>query len=151
MNPISTMNSRGQFEPFKLVIGAIMGLLILVIVLGIVSNISEVKWELSKQRFYDGFQTALKTPTGDIVLQKKLFLKGKNDFGSIALVSNTRLKPECVTFYTNTESIKISPNRQTVNVLLDTQANVSYVCTTQALSDAVCPIRCKITFEGSTQ
>ncbi len=122
------LNSKGEFEPFRLLIGAVIGLVMLVIVLGIVDLVSNSEWQLSQQRFFDGFGTALKTPNGDAVLQQKLKFKRGTQFSASALIRNTELQAaECVQFETNTNLVDL-PNAQLANVANNAQTDVFFCC-----------------------
>ena len=71
---ILMMNNNGQgFDVFRLLIGAIIGLAILVIIISIINYVENVKYGVSQREFYNGLVNATHTPNGEVVLRKKGF------------------------------------------------------------------------------
>ncbi|MFH0955361.1 MAG: hypothetical protein V1777_04630 [Candidatus Micrarchaeota archaeon] len=147
---LQRINQSGQFEPFKLLIGAVLGLLILILVLGVVESVRSVQWQLSEGRFYDGFKIALNTPTGDEVLREKLLFRKGTVFSGIGLGHNTPVGPLCITFTSYDDRISTLNNNsiRKAEILFDLQTDVIFICRTMAPDPPNCPgtIQCSVTF-----
>ncbi len=70
------MDSRGQaFEPFNMLIGAIIALTMLAIIIATVSYFEEKKFEVSRQKFNEGVANAVRQPNSSPLQVKSIFLK----------------------------------------------------------------------------
>ena len=141
------LNRAGQFEPFKLLIGAVLGLLILVLVLGVIESVRTTQWQLSQGRFNDGFEIALKTPTGDRVIREKMLFRKGTIFSGIGLVHGTPVDPLCVFFYENDGRVETSNTSafSKATVLADMQVDVEFMCQSNQCATGN-KTRCTVTF-----
>lgn len=148
-NNLRQINQSGQFEPFKLLIGAVLGLLILVLVLGVVESVRSVQWQLSEGRFSDGFKIALNTPTGDEVLREKLLFRKGTVFSGTGLGHNTPVDPLCILFISNDPDRITVTNNATVHkaeIISDLQTDVIFICQTPVGGCGTGKIQCSVTF-----
>lgn len=93
------MNKDGQaFAVYKLLIGAIIALLILVIIIGAISYLEGLKFDISRKRFITGLQQVVEQPNEDLFkIENVIFRKG--DFYSTALLGRKEimgLDEECI-------------------------------------------------------
>lgn len=99
-NPIPKLNSSGQGEMvFRMLIGVVMGLTILVTIVSMIHYFSQQEINVSEQRLYEGFQTALENLTtsesSDVVTVEDLKLR-EGVYSAHAFAAKTGLSAECV-------------------------------------------------------
>jgi len=76
------LNSRGEFEPFKLLIGAVTALLILTIIVSTINYFDSLELDISTERFYTGVKNAVNQPNDSViavagvVMDKGMILSG---------------------------------------------------------------------------
>jgi hypothetical protein len=64
--------SRGQGEAFMILIGAVIGLLMLAIIIGIIAYFNKIECDSSLNSLYQRFDTAVQLPTGEKIEKKGL-------------------------------------------------------------------------------
>lgn len=70
------IGERGQaFEPFNMLLGAIIALTMLAIIISTVNYFEEKKFEVSRQKFNEGVANAVRQPNGSPLQIKSIFLK----------------------------------------------------------------------------
>ena len=73
-----SLNSKGEFEPFKLLIGAITSLLILTIIISTINYFQSLEIDISTERFYSGMKNAVNQPNGSLlVAENVVFVEGR--------------------------------------------------------------------------
>ena len=139
------MNSRGQeFAGFKLLIGAITSLLILVIIVGIITHIESLKFEISEKQLYEGLNAAVQTPDGTQIVRKDLTLQQGSLYSASALATISGLPEACISISSSRSGgFEISGTDKIMKIKTNLVADIYYKCTK---SDPVCDISCEISF-----
>ena len=142
------IGQKGQaFEPFKMLIGAIMALAVLVIIISAINYFEELRLNVSEQRFYDGLSNAARQPNGSpLIIEDVQFQRG-DTFSSNSLGKSMGLASECVSFgQSNSPVFEASPTSVTIRETI--VANVVVTCD---VSDSdICEIECSLSFEEAT-
>ena len=141
------LNQRGQgSDVFRLLIGAVMALAILLIVLGIVNLVGEEKFKLSRQRFFDGFSTAHDSPDGlSPVEREKLFFNKHEIFTSDSLARQFQMQPQCIQFFSEHPRASSFPGYSGIEMLDQLNLTVVFSCESNGPNQD-CPIQCTVTF-----
>lgn len=149
-------NQQGQSsDVFRLLIGAIMGLAILAIVLGIVQVVEQQKFTLSQVRFYDGFEAAVNRPFSDFsptafVKQQDLFFKKGDTFTALGLSKQFKVSKSCIVFFSGNSDVHPFPNQPGtgVQMLSQVQTTVYFRCgyPSGACADPDNPLYCELWF-----
>ncbi len=136
--------ARGQaFDTYRLLLGAIMGLLVLLIILGAVSYFEGLRVDVSRQRFFDGLKNAANQPNGDTLELGGIYFLKDSRFSSKTLARNIGLAEECVAFSDNgAPGFTIGPELAKVDEQL--VASVFVRCETNY--SGACEIGCEISF-----
>lgn len=137
-------DSRGQvFEPFKMLIGAVMALTILVIIIGAINYFDGLRAEVSKQRFYDGLSNAVKQPNGETLVIEEIQFQRGDSFSASALARRLNLEEGCVEF-SSSDSRAISSDLALATINENIISNVYATCDVGGFSG--CEISCEISF-----
>ena len=145
----NNLNSSGQGEMvFRLMIGVIMGLAILVTVMSLINFFSQQQVAISEQRLYDGFMIALENPVAvdseDLVVQENVKLEqGTYSAYTFSYYSGTLL-PDCVRLMASA-NFEPGDSPGTIEVLVLVETTVYYKCISQP-NDDDCPICCIVSF-----
>jgi len=92
------LNCRGQvFAPYRLVIGAVMGLLIMLIVVGAIDYFTNLKFDISTQQLFDGFGQAIEAHDNSIVVKEDLSLE-PGSFAAVSFAEQYNIPKECIEF-----------------------------------------------------
>ncbi|MDP6670938.1 MAG: hypothetical protein QGI60_03925 [archaeon] len=123
------MNIRGQeFSGFRLLIDAVLVLMILVIIMGILGWVESLRFQMSEQRLYDGFDKAVNSPDGKVVLEKNLSIRG----GIIFLTGSFErpgIKKKCIEFDAlNVGGLVLSDTKRQVEVTNNMMVDMYYKC-----------------------
>ena len=137
-------DERGQaFEPFKMLIGAIMALTVLLIIIGAIQYFENLRLDVSKQRFTEGITNAARQPDGALLVVEGLQFQRSQAFSSIALSRNTGIGEGCLEFIDNGDpSIQVSGG--VVEFLEGQQVDAYIKCSANASQS--CEIGCEISF-----
>ncbi|AJF60221.1 MAG: hypothetical protein J4224_03670 [Candidatus Diapherotrites archaeon] len=140
---------KGQFEPFKMMIGAIVALLILLIILGAIRSFEEFKINVSKERFLEGLENAVQQPNNDILVVENLLFDKGTVYTKDFLARRTGLEGQCVEILApSSSSFTVDSQRILVNYRIET--NFYAQCTTNldpaSFCDSTCEICCKFSF-----
>lgn len=140
------LNERGQeFAPFELFIGAIMALLILVIILGVVSYLNDLRFQASFEQFVQGFQSASNSPNGDIVKVENIAFSERT-ISSRYLSEQSQIVEECISFQ-SIEDSDIQTTNSSVSILKELETTVFIQCLTSSLyGKSSCNISCLVSF-----
>jgi len=139
------VSEKGQaFAPFRMLIGAIMALLILVIIIGAIDYFDGLRVTISRQRFYDGLDNAINQPNeGILVVNTLQFMKGTTFSGRI-LGRNANLGEDCVEFVDNSSpSMVVDSGEQLISIKETVLTDVFMRCETNVGS---CEVYCDISF-----
>ncbi len=144
------IEERGQaFDAYRLLIGAVMGMLILVIIVSAITYFEDLRLEVSKQRFYDGLDNAVAQPNGEKLFVDSLVLKEGERFSSSQLASYMGLEDECVLFG-DSGSGAFSGDDELVVVETYVLASMNIVCETNFDSPSCsCDVCCTISFDAN--
>ena len=92
-------SQKGQaFEPFKLLIGAVMALAVLVIIIGAINYFEGLSVDVSRQRFSEGLQNAVRQPNGSPLLIENLKFQRDASFSSGGIGKLIGIPEDCVSF-----------------------------------------------------
>lgn len=111
-------SEKGQaFEPFKLLIGAIFALLVLVIILGSINYFQGLSTTVSRDRLIIGLKNAVNLHNGETLLVAKLQFNSGDSFSSKGLSNIMGIQSECIEFRDNGFSnYEVSPDRDLLTV-----------------------------------
>jgi len=139
------MNRLGQEEAgFRLLIEIVMVAFIMVIIYGVITQVDSWRWKISEKSLFDGFQRALNSPDGSIIVQKDLvFAKGATYSNRAFAGSATGIGFECIEIQAN-ESIafKLYENKM-VEITTQIQTDVYYKCLP---GEGDCKYHCIVSF-----
>ncbi|MFH1390925.1 MAG: hypothetical protein ABIH20_01295 [Candidatus Diapherotrites archaeon] len=137
------MDSKAQaFAPFKMLIGAIMAMLILVIIIGAINYFEDLRVDVSRQRFYDGLNNAIHQPNETILqVEDAQFAEGTT-FSTLGLSKKSGLDPECLEFV-DTDSPTFVVEDELITIKENVLTDVFIKCETES---AGCVIFCEISF-----
>lgn len=142
---IPNLNSSGQSEMvFRLLIGAIMGLAILVTIISMIGYFGEQEINVSEARLYEGFQIALENlsteESPEMVVMENLKLKEKSysafDFALEARMPE--LYPDCIRLTASPNLGEVIDNRIEISSTIKT--DIYYKCISQTSSCSICCI-----------
>ena len=89
------MNKKGQaFAIYKLLIGAIIALLILIIIIGAINYLEGLKFDISRQRFVTGLKQAVKQPNKDVLKIENVIFKKGDFYSTVSLGREMMLNEE---------------------------------------------------------
>ena len=129
------------FEPFKMMIGAVFAMLILVIIIGSVNYFQTLRADISTHRFYDGLGGAVKQPNGEILLVSDLQFAEGTAFSSNGLGKVVGLDGECIEFVDSGSAFEVTDSvAKTKSALI---ADVFFRC---KANEPDCEIFCEISF-----
>ena len=137
-------DDRGQaFEPYKMLIGAVMALAVLLIIIGAISYFENLRIDASKQRFLEGVTNAVRQPNGGLLAVYDLQFPQGLAFSSEGVGKNVGIEGECIEFIdSGAESIEIDgksaefKQNQLVDAFIKCGPGV-----------ATCQVQCKISFD----
>ncbi len=132
------------FEPFKLLVAAVMALTILVIIIGAINYFEGLRLEISKERFFDGLFNAVKQPNGDYLVISEVQFNRGDSFSSSGIAKALNLPADCVSFKAH-DSVAISSSPDLVVFNESVMSNVYVSCDEGTTTD--CEISCLISFE----
>jgi hypothetical protein len=144
------MNAKGQEEAgFRLLIEAVLVVFILVIILGVVSQIDQWRWRVSEKQLYEGFVKSLNSPDGSVIVQKNLVLKDGASYSSRAFAEATAgIEADCIELDASGNSaFSLNQNRKVITINTLIQTDVYYKCLPgTAVGEASCETYCVIGF-----
>ncbi len=124
------MNQQGQEGAgFRLIIEVVLAFFVLVIILGVVSQIDEWRWQVSVRRLYEGFDKSLNSPDGSVIVERDIVLKMGSSYSNRAFEgSSAGIDAECIELdASNSMAYDLSENR-VVSITTVIQTNVYYKC-----------------------
>ena len=143
------MNQSGQEgAAFRLIIEAVLALFILVIIIGVVSQVDEWRWQVSARRLYEGFGKALNSPDGSVIVEKDLILKSGSSYSSRAFKGRyAGIEADCISLEASgSMAYEVSENNRVVNVNTMIQTSVYYKCLPGHLRGNDCDTFCTVSF-----
>lgn len=146
-----TLNQRGEFEPFKLLIGAITALLILTIIISTINYFQALEVDISTERFYSGMKNAVNQPNGSLLVAENIVFTEGRAISSRELAQQAGLEDKCIEMQAHNSSVfAADPGKRNVRVLERTQTEVYIQCFSNVMPEAPnsteCQISCKVSF-----
>ncbi len=93
------MNKQGQaFSAYKLLIGAIMGLAILVIIVATINYFEGQKEDIDWRIITDGFKAAVNSPNGEVLVKKDVTVRAGRNLNSRGFSEIVSIEEECIFF-----------------------------------------------------
>jgi hypothetical protein len=142
------LNQRGQEGAgYRLIIEAVLALFILVIIIGVVSQIDEWRWQVSVRRLYEGFDKALNSPDGSVIVEKDLILKSGSSYSSRAFEGRSAgIEADCIEIDASESMAYSLQENRIVQVNSLIQTNVYYKCLPGKVVGENCETFCTVSF-----
>jgi len=143
------MNQQGQEgASFRLIIEAVLALFILVIIIGVVTQIDEWRWQISARRLYEGFDKALNSPDGSVIVEKDLVLKSGSSYSSRAFEGRAAgIDAKCISLGASDSTAFEVSNDRVVNITTLIQTDVYYKCLPgHIVGESDCEEFCTVSF-----
>ena len=149
------MNQQGQGEDvFRLLIGAVMGLAIMVIIISVINYFAALQQSVSEERLYDGFKIALENVTKqespDMKIEKGVRLP-ESTYTSQGFAAIANFNEECIEFQGTKsfeligDSTKEFGGADAIHVKKFMELDIYYKCFSYAVNTN-CPIYCIVSF-----
>ena len=137
------LDNRGQaMASYRLLIGAIMGLMILVIIVSAISYLQQLEEDISAERVQKGLRMAVKQPTGAILTVKDAILK-PGMFTRKMMSVQMNLPQECIEIQAkDVSALTLTDNAVQINQRYKT--NVYIKCNVNYIPG--CDIGCLVSF-----
>ena len=144
-----SLNSKGEFEPFKLLIGAITSLLILTIIISTINYFQSLEIDISTERFYSGMKNAVNQPNGSLLVAENVVFAEGRAISSRELAQQAGLEDRCIEMQAGNSTVfTVAPSGMNVRVLERVQTEVYIQCFSNTLPDAPnadeCQVSCKV-------
>ncbi|HLC36769.1 MAG TPA: hypothetical protein VJK05_04150 [archaeon] len=134
------MNSKGQeFAGYKMMIGAIIALFVLIIIVSAVSYFDELRTTISSNLILDGVKAAYKSPNGDVIKKTNVTFK-EGSYSKRFFGASIELDEQCIELKAaRISGIELSSNESAVIV----KANLVNDFYAKCLQGAECKSSCK--------
>lgn len=137
----------GEFEPFKMLIGAIMALVVLVIILAAIEFFYSFQVSVSAERFYTSIRNAIEQPNGKTLEIKTLRFESGTVFTSGSLGRQIGLEAQCLLFDSRSTNSGIIAGTESVQIASSIELDAFAVCRTNVLDPSCsCQVCCEIGF-----
>jgi len=140
------MNEKGQaFTVFRLLIGGLIALAVLVIIISIISYMENFRYDISKQRLAEQFNVAMQSPNGNIVVAEDLAFRAGYIFSTVQLAKSSNTNVSCIDVpQVRYSEVIVNSISKTVKFNSNAIFSVYYKCDRSSETD--CPIKCIISF-----
>ncbi|MFH1696285.1 MAG: hypothetical protein ABH854_00040 [Candidatus Diapherotrites archaeon] len=142
------LTERGvMFEGFRMLIGAIIALLVLIIIVSAIQYFRGEESRISMHRFYAGLETASSQPNGSTFAIKDVVFESGSAFSSDALEKIMGLKEDCALI--DSAGSAFTSTSYLIEVNQRIKADVYIQCRTggDPLSkNKSCPVHCTVSF-----
>ncbi len=140
---MARLNSKGQSsEVFKLLIGSIIGLAIIVIIYSLITQISSQKEYLEDAIFYKKIEGAIRNPTGSETLIEKVNVKSGSSITNEYLGNRTGLGKECFSINNpNNDAINYIDNQ---GIVFKKDLKLDFIIKCEITNEELCQITCNI-------
>ena len=146
MEGMALASSRGQeFEGFKLLIAVTMAVLIFSIILGIVNNLNNERFDISIQNLLSAVQNAAASPNGDVVRVQSLSFRKGTSFNQLAFSNLIGTDESCIELQSSS-SRAFSVQDNVIEFKSEMTTDVFIQCQTNTASASNCPIYCTVSF-----
>lgn len=137
-------DNRGQeFEPFRLLISAVVALMVLVIIVSTINYFQKLRVDASIEKLRTGFSSAVNAPNGQIVRVDELFFQKGASFIPRNFAVQYGLADECITLETN-PGTGFLESGNAIHVPENVQATVYLQCFSTQTPE--CHVQCAIGF-----
>lgn len=148
----SRISSAGEFEPFKMMIGAIFALMVLTIIISAISAFDQWRLTISKDKFFNGLRNAVQQPNGDMFLVENIFFDKGESYSANSIAKIIGLKEGCLEMRAyhspNTYRFQNNEGNQSLEILTRIETDVFACCTIESLpqSGEGCETKCIVSF-----
>lgn len=140
------IGSRGQaFEPFNMLIGAIVALTILTIIISAITYFDQKRIEVSWEKLNDGYRNAVRQPNGSPLLVKDVLLEKGMRIAPRQVSLAMGIGTECVEVDTGGTAGLVQSN-ELIEVKERLLTSALVTCNTTSSN---CEIECTVSFEGN--
>jgi hypothetical protein len=140
----------GQFEPFKLLIGAITALLILTIIVSTINYFQGLEVDISTERFYSAVKNAVNQANGSLLVAENVVLTSGSTISSRGLAQQAGFQDQCIVLQAdNPRVFLVDVEGKKINVLERVQTEVYVQCYSNTSADAPNPSECQISCKVS--
>jgi len=124
------MNQKGQEGAgFRLLIEAVLVVFILVIILGVISQVDEWRWKVSERRLFEGFTNSLDSPDGSVIYEKDIVLKDGSMYSSSAFANTVSgIDSDCIKIEASDSTAFAVSNDKVIQIRTLIQTDLYYKC-----------------------
>ena len=143
------LNSKGQmFAGYRLLIGAILAGLILIIIVGVIQNIDQIKFQIGETQLYEGLNSAIQIPDGATqIVKEDLSFQPNYAFSAEAFSLQSKIPAECIAISSSDSSaFNVSSNSQIIEITTSIITDVYYICEQNACPATPNQPLCEISF-----
>lgn len=142
-------SEKGQaFEPFKMLIGAVMAMFVLVIIISAVTYFRNLDTDISQKRFFDGLKNAVNQPNGDVLVIPDLQFEKGTQYTARSIGGLIGLPSACLEFIDNDlRNFEVRDNLIKLNQAVVTDVYVQCNSQDQCDESTICEVCCDISFE----
>lgn len=146
------MNVKGQeFIGYKMLIGAIVALFILMIIIGAINYFSTLREDISDQVVINGLEAAANSPNGDVIKRSDVTLH-EGSYSARSFSKATGVEEECIYLSSiNTSSFYKDIVFNAIVVNESVLADIYFRCNTGSICTSGCEICCDVSFGGPIQ
>ncbi len=131
-----------------MLIAAVMALAVLMIIIGAIQYFDDQQFGISKERFFDGVQNAVRQPNGELLVVEQLQFKKGDSFSSNGVGKNAGISGECITFSgTGTNGAVVSPDGESISFAERVLVDAFIKCSPASPAGGTCEAECEISFE----
>ncbi|MBI2597753.1 MAG: hypothetical protein HYW50_01000 [Candidatus Diapherotrites archaeon] len=140
------LREGGEFEPFKMLIGAVFALLVLTIIVSAIQSFEQFRTKISIEKFYSGLQNATNQPNGQLLVIDNVFFEVDTIFAANSIARNIGLKEGCLELDASRPAFE-NPSRQLVKMLSNAETSVFARCrTNESGGNPACEVSCCVSF-----
>ncbi len=145
------MHNKGEFEPFKMLIGAVFALMVLTIILSAIQFFSTWRTSVSYEKFYTGLQNAVEQPNGEFLSINNVFFEKDTVFNNRGIGERIGLASDCIEIsaprFSNPSFEVAGTNAITMKSAIETDVFARcYTNTTTGTPNIACEVSCQIFF-----
>jgi len=138
------MQETGQaFTVFRFLVAIITGLAVLLIIFSIIKFFEEREFEISRERFFEGFRSAFNSPNGDVFEREDIAFNAADLVTAISLARDVKIPADCVEFSGGSSAFSLQ-GTQAIEFQEKATINVFYRCFKSF--SAACETSCEVSF-----
>jgi len=144
------IGNKGQFEPFKLLIGAVTALLILTIIVSTINYFQGLEVDISTERFYSAVRNAASQPNGSLLVANNIILTGGSSIASRGIAQEVGLPDACIFLQAGSpRQFIVDPAGRNIQVIERTQTDVYVQCYSNTSPESPNPSECQVSCKVS--